>query len=156
MYMFFHRSGFNISAESWIGAEVHKSCRDWKMLQNEYALSKIRDENLLKYWGLNGVKTCTSCRSRQEFSNEHLLANILGVRYHHRASFNGQCLGSLKVWHWTYMFDADAILSIENTMNTHVWCSMSEILQTFSELFWRFLLRCDTFQFIFVLHHTSV
>ena len=30
----------------------------------------------LKYWGLSGAKTCKSCRSRQELSNEYLLAKF--------------------------------------------------------------------------------
>ena len=34
------------------------------------------DENLLKYWGLIGAKTCKSCRSRQELSNEYFLAKF--------------------------------------------------------------------------------
>ena len=38
--------------------------------------AKIRDENFLKYWGLSGAKACKSCRSRQELSNEYLLAKI--------------------------------------------------------------------------------
>ena len=38
--------------------------------------AKILDENFLKYWGLSGAKACKSCRSRQEHSNEYLLAKI--------------------------------------------------------------------------------
>ena len=38
--------------------------------------AKIRDENFLKYWGLSGAQACKSCRSRQELSNEYLLAKI--------------------------------------------------------------------------------
>jgi hypothetical protein len=34
------------------------------------------DEKLLKYWGLTGAKACKSCRSRQELSNEYLLAEF--------------------------------------------------------------------------------
>ena len=34
------------------------------------------DDNLLKYWGLSGAKACKSCRSRQELSNEYLLAKF--------------------------------------------------------------------------------
>jgi hypothetical protein len=34
------------------------------------------DEKFLKYWGLNGGKTCKSCRSRQELCNEYLLAKF--------------------------------------------------------------------------------
>ena len=34
------------------------------------------DEKLLKYWGLSGAKACKSCRSRQELSNEYLLAKF--------------------------------------------------------------------------------
>ena len=38
--------------------------------------SKKFEENLLKYWGLGGAKACKSCRSRQELSNEYLLAKF--------------------------------------------------------------------------------
>ena len=38
--------------------------------------AKKIDENLLKYWGLSGAKACKSCRSRQELSNEYLLAKF--------------------------------------------------------------------------------
>ena len=38
--------------------------------------AKKFDENLLKYWGLSGAKACKSCRSRQELSNEYLLAKF--------------------------------------------------------------------------------
>ena len=34
------------------------------------------DENFLQYWGLSGAKACTSCRSRQELSNEYFLAKF--------------------------------------------------------------------------------
>ena len=34
------------------------------------------DEYLLKYLGLSGAKASKSCRSRQELSNEYLLAKI--------------------------------------------------------------------------------
>ena len=34
------------------------------------------DEIFLKYLGLSGAKACKSCRSRQELSNENLLAKI--------------------------------------------------------------------------------
>ena len=34
------------------------------------------DENFLKYLGLTGAKACKSCRSRQELSNEYLLAKL--------------------------------------------------------------------------------
>jgi len=37
---------------------------------------KKKDESLLKYWDLSGAKACKSCRSRQELSNEYLLAKI--------------------------------------------------------------------------------
>ena len=45
-------------------------------LKNCEKISKIRDENLLKYWGLSGAEACSSCRSRQELSNEYLIAKI--------------------------------------------------------------------------------
>ena len=38
--------------------------------------AKKFDENFLKYWGLSGAKACTSCRSRQELSNEYFLAKF--------------------------------------------------------------------------------
>ena len=41
-----------------------------------WKISKIRDENLLEDWGLSGAKAFKSCRSRQELSNEYLLAKI--------------------------------------------------------------------------------
>ena len=34
------------------------------------------DEKTLKYWSLSGAKACKSCRSRQELSNEYLVAKI--------------------------------------------------------------------------------
>ena len=34
------------------------------------------DGHLPKYWGLSGAKACKSCRSRQELSNDHLLAKF--------------------------------------------------------------------------------
>ena len=34
------------------------------------------DEKILKYRGLSGAKACKSCRSRQELSNEYLLAKF--------------------------------------------------------------------------------
>ena len=34
------------------------------------------DEIWLKFWMLSGAKACTSCRSRQELSNEYLLAKF--------------------------------------------------------------------------------
>ena len=38
--------------------------------------AKKFDEKFLKYWGLSGAKACKSCRSRQELSNEYLLAKF--------------------------------------------------------------------------------
>ena len=38
--------------------------------------AKKFDENLLKYRGLSGAKAFKSCRSRQELSNEYLLAKF--------------------------------------------------------------------------------
>ena len=38
--------------------------------------AKKFDEILLKYWGLSGAKARKSCRSRQELSNEYLLAKF--------------------------------------------------------------------------------
>ena len=38
--------------------------------------AKEFDENLLKYCGLSDAKACKSCRSRQELSNEYLLAKF--------------------------------------------------------------------------------
>ena len=34
------------------------------------------DEIWLKFWDLSGAEVCKSCRSRQELSNEYLLAKI--------------------------------------------------------------------------------
>ena len=39
-------------------------------------IAKKIDEKFLKYWGLSGAKACKSCRSRQELSNEYLLAKF--------------------------------------------------------------------------------
>ena len=38
--------------------------------------SKLFDDFLLKYWDLSGAKACKSCRSRQELSNEYLIAKF--------------------------------------------------------------------------------
>ena len=38
--------------------------------------AKKFDENFLKYCGLSGAKACKSCRSRQELSNEYVLAKF--------------------------------------------------------------------------------
>ena len=38
--------------------------------------ANIFDEILLKYWVLSGAKACKSCRSRQELSNEYLVAKF--------------------------------------------------------------------------------
>ena len=38
--------------------------------------AKKFDEEFLKYWCLSGAKACKSCRSRQELSNEYLLAKF--------------------------------------------------------------------------------
>ena len=38
--------------------------------------AKKFDENFLKYGGLSGAKACKSCRSREELSNEYLLAKF--------------------------------------------------------------------------------
>ena len=60
-----------------------KSMKEWK--KNEFFQknakkieknAKTFDEKILKYWGLSGAKACKSCRSRQELSNEYLLAKI--------------------------------------------------------------------------------
>ena len=43
----------------------------------------IREKNVddfwLEFWDLSGAKVCKSCRSRQELSNEYLLAKIGGL-----------------------------------------------------------------------------
>ena len=58
------------------------SKNQWKEFKNNEFLQicakKIRNfaENFLKYWGLSGAKACKSCRSRQELSNEYLLAKF--------------------------------------------------------------------------------
>ena len=38
--------------------------------------AKKIDDKFLKCWGLSGAKACKSCRSRQELSNEYLLAKF--------------------------------------------------------------------------------
>ena len=54
----------------------------WEMLKNNLFgqccrnMRKSFDENFLKHWGLSGAKACKSCRSRQELSNEYLLAKF--------------------------------------------------------------------------------
>ena len=57
-----------------------KSRRNLKKIElfsmSNFENAKKIDENLLKYWSLSGAKACKSCRSRQEFSNEHLLAKF--------------------------------------------------------------------------------
>ena len=53
--------------------------------------AKKFDEKFLKYWGLSGAKACKSCRSRQELSNEYLLAKF-GVDIEENA------LWSLIIW----------------------------------------------------------
>ena len=50
-----------------------------KMLKNENFIIHSRkkfDDFWLKFWSLSGAKVCESCRSRQELSNEYLLAKI--------------------------------------------------------------------------------
>ena len=42
--------------------------------------AKTFDTILLKYWGLSGAKTCKYCRSRQELSNEFLLAKSASIQ----------------------------------------------------------------------------
>ena len=37
-------------------------------------MKKKFNETFLKYWGVSNTKTCKSCRSRQELSNEYFLA----------------------------------------------------------------------------------
>ena len=51
----------------------NKSVEQWFKLAKK--CEKI-DENFLNYWGLSGAKACKSCRSRQELSNEYLLAKF--------------------------------------------------------------------------------
>ena len=58
MYMLLHRSDLNISAKS------------------RQIFSTIFGKLLQKYLGLSGAKTCKSCRSRQELSNEYFLAKF--------------------------------------------------------------------------------
>ena len=56
---------------------MEKNCKCFSISNVENA--KRFDEILLKHRGLRGAKTCKSCRSRQELSNEYkyyLLAKI--------------------------------------------------------------------------------
>ena len=46
------------------------------LLEIHENVTKICDENLLNCWGRRGAKEYKSCRSRQELSNEYLLAKI--------------------------------------------------------------------------------
>ena len=41
-----------------------------------FSFAKNVDDFGLKFWDLSGAKVCKSCRSRQELSNEYLLAKI--------------------------------------------------------------------------------
>ena len=51
-----------------------KKC--WKLKISFFIFEKKFDDFLLKFWSLSGAKVCESCRSRQELSNEYLLAKI--------------------------------------------------------------------------------
>ena len=65
------------SDKIWWSANRRENCKLLTMLfEILWKNAKIRDENFLKYWGLSGAKACKSCRSRQELSNEYLLAKI--------------------------------------------------------------------------------
>ena len=58
-------------------ANRRENCKKLTMLfEILWKDAKIRDEIFLKYWGMSGAKACKSCRSRQELSNEYLLANF--------------------------------------------------------------------------------
>ena len=59
------------------------------LLKNSFfEIVKHLDAFLLKKWGLNVAKVCTFCRSRQEFSNEHLpFSFYLQTRRRRRGAF---------------------------------------------------------------------
>ena len=57
-----------------IAKNFENNCKRFSISNFENAKTIWR--MLLKYWGLSGAKTCKSCRSRQELSNEYLLAEI--------------------------------------------------------------------------------
>ena len=48
----------------------------FQILKRKVWNAKKFDENLLNFWMLSGAKACKSCRSRQELSNECLLAKF--------------------------------------------------------------------------------
>ena len=51
-------------------------CRKWKIGNSFFIREKNVDDFWLKFWDLSGAKMCKSWRSRQELSNECLLAKI--------------------------------------------------------------------------------
>ena len=57
-----------------------KTCKirhkKWKIGNSFIHSRKNVNDFLLKFWDLSGAKVCKSCRSRQELSNEYLLAKI--------------------------------------------------------------------------------
>ena len=57
--------------------EIWKDCKLLGISKIENAHKNWRTaELLMKYWGLSGAKTCKLCRSRQELSDEYLLAKF--------------------------------------------------------------------------------
>ena len=50
--------------------------KNWKIGNSFIHSRKNVDDFWLKFWDLSGAKVCKFCRSRQEFSNEYLLAKI--------------------------------------------------------------------------------
>ena len=76
---------------------------------------KIR--NLLTRWGLSGAKICESCRSRQEASNEYLLAKI-GVDTAENET--------LRVWKWFWR----AVGNLDILDPLRKSCSNSKILRS--------------------------
>ena len=65
-----------ISSNSEQNSIVFSKMRKWHCCTILPKNAKKFDENFLKYWSLSGAKACKSCRSRQELSNEYLLAKF--------------------------------------------------------------------------------
>ena len=86
----------NLSKNQWKEFQNNQFC---KMLPKN--VKKI-DETFLKYWGLSGAKACKSCRSRQELSNEYLLAKF-GVDTEENEPYNVCSFG----WKIRVRFDVE-------------------------------------------------
>ena len=76
----------SFSKKNWRNSDKSSSKFSFKMAKFNQKMLKIEnfifyfrkkfDDFLLKFWSLSGAKVCESCRSRQELSNEYLLAKI--------------------------------------------------------------------------------